>query len=125
MSNPTSAGQKAARAAYAAANIAKGAASGGIFGAAAGAAKSFLPELVRLFVILLVAVILVPMLIFTTLPNVVFGYSSSTDQEIMDFTASAQALDGIYQSLDSYEAPLLQRLVDSILPSFWSDGVPQ
>ena len=53
MSNQSSAGQKAARAASAAVNIARGAAAGGVYGAAVEAAKSFLPELIRLFVILL------------------------------------------------------------------------
>lgn len=124
MSNQSSTGQKAVRAASAAANIARGAAAGGLYGAAFEAAKSFLPELIRLFVILLFIVILLPMLIFTALPNVLFGYSSSTDQEIIDFTASAQELDSMYQNFDSYEQPLLQRLVDSILPNFWSEGMP-
>ena len=124
MSNQSSSGQKALRTASAAANIARGAASGGIYGTAAEAVKSFLPELIRLIVILLFVVILVPMLVFTALPNVLFGYSSSADQEIMDFTASAQNLDQIYQRIDSYEQPLLLRLVDGILPDFWSDGKP-
>ena len=94
------------------------------FGAAVEAAKSFLPELIRLFVILLCVVLLVPMLVFTALPNILFGYSSSTDQEIIDFTASAQELDGIYQNLDNYQQPAVLRLVNSILPRFWSDGEP-
>lgn len=113
MSNQSSAGQKAARAASAAVNIARGAAAGGVYGAAVEAAKSFLPELIRLFVILLCVVLLVPMLVFTALPNILFGYSSSTDQEIIDFTASAQELDGIYQNLDNYQQPAVLRLVNS------------
>ena len=120
----TNTGQKVARVASAAANIARGAATGGIYGAAAEAVKSFLPELVKLAIILLFVVILLPMLIFTVLPNILFGYSSSQDQEIIDFTASAQELDSIYQELDRYSQPLLLRLVDSILPTFWSDGKP-
>ena len=124
MSNQSSAGQKAVRAAAAAVNIARGAAAGGVYGAAVEAAKSFLPELIRLFVILLCVVLLVPMLVFTALPNILFGYSSSADQEIIDFTASAQELDGIYQNLDSYQQPALLRLIDSILPNFWSDTGP-
>lgn len=124
MSNQSSTGQKAVRAASAAANIAKGAAAGGVYGAAFEAAKSFLPELIRLFAILLFVVILVPMLVFTALPNILFGYSSSTDQEIIDFTASAQELGVLYQDLDDYNQPLLLRLVNSILPNFWSDGKP-
>ena len=50
--------------ASAAVNIARGAAAGGVYGAAVEAAKSFLPELIRLFVILLCVVLLVPMLVF-------------------------------------------------------------
>ena len=88
----TNTGQKVARVASAAANIARGAATGGIYGAAAEAVKSFLPELIKLAIILLFVVILLPMLIFTALPNILFGYSSSQDQEIIDFTASAQEL---------------------------------
>lgn len=124
MSNQSSAGQKMARAASAAANIARGAATGGVYGAAFEATRSFLPELLKLLVILLFVVILVPMLVFTAIPNVLFGYTSSTDQEVIDFTASAQELDSIYQALDGYDQPLIFRLVNSILPNFWSDGEP-
>ena len=46
-------GGKGIRVAAAAANIARGAAYGGVYGAAAEAAKSFLPELIKLGVILL------------------------------------------------------------------------
>lgn len=124
MNKQSSTGQKVARAASAAVNIAKGAAAGGVYGAAFEAAKSFLPELLKLFVILLFVVILVPMLIFTAIPNILFGYGSSTDQEIIDFTASAEELGGRYQQLDAYHEPVLRRLVDSILPNFWFDGSP-
>ena len=107
MSNQSSTRQNAVRAASTAANIAKGAAAGGVYGAAFEAAKSFLPELIRLFVILLFVVILIPMLVFTALPNILFGYSSSTDQKIIDFTSSAQELRSLYQGLDDYDQPLL------------------
>lgn len=123
MNNQTSLGQKAVRAASAAANIAKGAAAAGVYGAALGAARSFLPELVRLIVILLFVVILVPMLIFTALPNVLFGYSSATDQEVIDFTASAHELDRIYQTVELHDQSVLDRLIESILPDFWTDGI--
>ena len=124
MSKQSSTGQKVARATSAAVNIARGAAAGGVYGAAFEAAKSFLPELLKLFVILLFIVILVPMLIFTAIPNVLFGYGSSSDQDIIDFTASAEELGSRYQQLDAYHEPVLQRLVNNILPNFWSDGSP-
>ena len=124
MSKQSSTGQKVARATSAAVNIARGAAAGGVYGAAFEAAKSFLPELLKLFVILLFIVILVPMLIFTAIPNILFGYGSSSDQDIIDFTASAEELGSRYQQLDAYHEPVLQRLVNNILPNFWSDGSP-
>ena len=122
MSKQSSTGQKVARATSAAVNIARGAAAGGVYGAAFEAAKSFLPELLKLFIILLFIVILVPMLIFTAIPNILFGYGSSSDQDIIDFTASAEELGSRYQQLDAYHEPVLQRLVNNILPNFWSVG---
>ena len=124
MSKQSSTGQKAVRATSAAVSIARGAAAGGVYGAAFEAAKSFLPELLKLSIILLFIMILVPLLIFTAIPNILFGYGSSTDQEIIDFTASAEELGSRYQQLDTYQEPVLQRLVNSILPNFWSDGSP-
>lgn len=124
MSKQSSTGQKAVRATSAAVSIARGTAAGGVYGAAFEAAKSFLPELLKLSIILLFIVILVPLLIFTAIPNILFGYGSSTDQEIIDFTASAEELGSRYQQLDTYQEPVLQRLVNSILPNFWSDGSP-
>ena len=76
-------GGKGIRVAAAAANIARGAAYGGVYGAAAEAAKSFLPELIKLGVILLFVVVLFPLFAFVSLPNILFGFNSSTDQEFM------------------------------------------
>lgn len=113
--------QKALRAAAAAANIARGAAAGGIYGAAAGAAKSFLPEIA----LLLCMTILIPMLVFTTMPNTMFGYDSASDQDIVDFTSSAHALDRLYQDLDRMEQSVIDRLTAAVLPEFWVDGAAQ
>lgn len=113
--------QKALRAAAAAANIARGAATGGIYGAAAGVAKSFLPEIA----LLLCMTILIPMLVFITLPNTMFGYDSASDQDIVDFTGSAHALDRLYQDLDRMEQSVIDRLTAAVLPEFWVDGAAQ
>jgi len=98
-------------------------ASGGVYGAAVEAAKSFFPELVKVSVILLFAIILIPMLIFTALPNIVFGYDSASSPDIVDFTASAYKLDEVYRNLESKNQSCIDRLVNSILPEFWTDGV--
>ena len=66
----------------------------------------------------LAAVLLLPILIFTALPNTVFGYSSATDQGVVDFTASAQRLNGAYQNIERKKQSALERLVNVILPNF-------
>ena len=78
--------------------------------------------LAKLIAGILAAVLLLPMLIFTALPNIVFGYNSATDQGIADFTASAQRLASAYQNLERKHQSALERLVNSILPNFWTDG---
>ena len=122
MDSQSNTGQKAARAAAAAANIARGASYGGIYGAAAEAVKSFFPEIAKAAVVLLFIIILFPLLIFTALPNIVFGYDSASAPDIVDFTASAYELDAIYQNINSKNQSLIDRLIDSILPNFWTDG---
>lgn len=66
----------------------------------------------------LAAVLLLPVLIFTALPNTVFGYSSATNQGVADFTASAQRLSGAYQNIERKKQSALERLVNAILPDF-------
>ena len=66
----------------------------------------------------LAAVLLLPMLVFTALPNTVFGYSNATDQGVADFTASAQRLTNAYQNIERKKQSALERLVNSILPGF-------
>lgn len=71
----------------------------------------------------LAALLLLPMLIFTALPNTVFGYSSATNQGVADFTASAQRLADAYRNIAQKNQSALERLVNSILPTFWTNGV--
>lgn len=66
----------------------------------------------------LAAVLLLPMLIFTALPNTMFGYNSAMDQGVADFTASARRLTNAYQNIAQKNQSALERLVNSILPSF-------
>lgn len=66
----------------------------------------------------LAALLLLPMLVFTALPNTVFGYGNATDQGVADFTASAQRLTNAYQSIERKKQSALERLVNVILPDF-------
>ena len=81
---------------------------------------SILPKLISG---VLAAVLLLPMLVFTALPNTVFGYSSATNQGVADFTASAQRLADAYRNIAQKNQSALERLVNSILPTFWTNGV--
>ena len=124
MDNQSNGTENAVRAAGGVANIARGAAYGGMYGAAAETIKSFFPEIVKGGVILLFIIILGPLLTFTALPNILFGFDSATTPDIIDFTASARALETIYQGIDGKNQPIIDKLVDSILPDFCTDDVP-
>ncbi len=65
---------------------------------------------------------LAPILVFTVLPNTMFGFNTSTDPDITGFTASAQRLNAAYQDLDAKNQSALDRLVAGILPEFWTEG---
>ena len=74
---------------------------------------SILPKLISG---VLAAVLLLPMLIFTALPNTMFGYNSAMDQRVADFTASARRLTNAYQNIAQKNQSAMERLVNSILP---------
>ena len=74
--------------------------------------------LTKVIFAVLAALLLTPMLIFTALPNTVFGYNSATDQGVTDFTASARRLASAYQNIERKHQSALERLVSGILPGF-------
>lgn len=115
---------RAGGAARAAAHIATALASTGAKGAALAAAQEAAPFLVKLVMGLLILLLLIPMLVFTALPNIFFGYDSSTTPEIVDFTTSAHGLEAVYQSIDRKNQSVIDRLVAGILPDFMTEDVP-
>lgn len=74
--------------------------------------------LTKVIFAVLAALLLTPMLIFTALPNTVFGYNSATDQGVTDFTASARRLSNAYQNIERKHQSALERLVSGILSGF-------
>lgn len=66
-----------AHAARAAKRIMQAAAVSGVHGAAAATAREAFPLLLKILIAALVVFIVVPMVIFTALPNIFFGYNSS------------------------------------------------
>ena len=75
-------------------------------------------SLPKLIAGVLATVLLLPMLVFTALPNTVFGFASAVSPDIAGFTASAQQLSSAYQSINRKHQSALDRLVNSILPGF-------
>ena len=50
--------------------------------------------------------------------------STAPPPDIIDFTASAREFETIYQGIDGKNQPIIDKLVDSILPDFCTDDVP-
>lgn len=111
-------------AARAVAHIATALATTGAKGAALAAAQEAAPFLVKLAAGLLILLLLIPMLVFTALPNIFFGYDSSTTPEIMDLTTSAHGLEAVYQNIERKNQSIIDQLVESILPDFMTDDGP-
>ena len=108
-----------ARAIY---NVIRAAAAAGLKGAAVAAVKETLPFLVKLAVGILIAVLFIPMLIFTALPNIFFGYGSSDTQVVVDMTQQALTIGGAYMSLEDFEKTQVDSLVTSLASEYEEDG---
>lgn len=115
--NSRSGAQKAvdlARAAKAAYRIAQAAAASGVYGAAVAAAKEALPFLIKIAIGIVVAAIVIPMVIFTALPNIFFGYNSSDTDTVIRMTEQAMTIGGTYMSLEDFEKTYIDSVVTAI-----------
>lgn len=124
-SNKRSGLQKAAdlaRAAGSAAHIAKAAAVSGIQGAAIATAKEALPFLVKLALGLLIATVIIPMLVFSALPNMFFGYDTSLTDSIVHMTDQAMLVGGTYMSLEDFESAQIDSTVTSLVAEYEESG---
>lgn len=123
--NSRSAAQTAAdlaRAAKAAYRVIQAAAVSGAYGAAVAAAKESLPFLIKIVAGILVAVIVIPMVIFTALPNIFFGYNSSDTDTVIHMTEQAMTIGGIYMSLEDFEKAQIDSVVTSIATEYEEAG---
>ena len=103
-------------------HVAKAAAVSGLHGAAVAAAKEALPFLVKLAICVLVVLLLIPMLIFTALPNMFFGYENSGTTPVIGMTQQAMLVGGIYMSLEDFERTQVDALVTSIVNEYENSG---
>ena len=65
----------------------------------------------------MVAAIVIPMVIFTALPNIFFGYSSSDTDTVIRMTEQAMTIGGVYMSLEDFEAAQIDSVVTGIVTS--------
>ena len=108
---------RAAKAAY---RIAQAAAVSGVHGAAA--VKETVPALVKFLLVVLLIMIVIPMVVFTALPNIFFGYDSSDTASVIHMTEQAMRIGGAYMSLDDFERTQIDSIVTGIAAEYEADG---
>ena len=107
----------------AAARIAKAAMLAGLKGAVVAAVKETLPFLLKLALGLLIAVVLVPMFVFTATPNMFFGYETSVKDPQITMRQQALTIGGAYMSLDTFEQTQMGAVVTGELNRYQNQGV--
>ena len=110
---------RAAKAAY---RIAQATAVSGVHGAAAAAVKETVPALVKFLLAVLLIMIVIPMVVFTALPNIFFGYDSSNTASVIHMTEQAMRIGGAYMSLDDFERTQIDSIVTGIAAEYEADG---
>lgn len=110
---------RAAKAVY---RIAQAAAVSGVHGAAAAAVKETVPALVKFLLAVLLIMIVIPMVVFTALPNIFFGYDSSNTASVIHMTEQAMRIGGAYMRLDDFERTQIDSIVTGIAAEYEADG---
>lgn len=73
-----------------------------------------IPFLVKAVAVIVISLLLVPLVIFTALPNMFFGYGSSETEAITHMTEQATTIGGIYTSLEDFDGTQVDSIVTSI-----------
>ena len=73
-----------------------------------------IPFLVKAVAVIVISLLLVPLVIFTALPNMFFGYGSSETEAITHMTEQAMTIGGIYTSLEDFDGTQVDSIVTSI-----------
>jgi hypothetical protein len=97
----------AARLANGIKNIAKGFVSGGLQGAAIAAAKSYAPQLIKAAVIAAILLFLLPVIIISALPAVLFGWGTIPDTELKDRKVYAESMEDCYNKVAQYRQEVI------------------
>ena len=117
--------QRAADLAYtarAARCILRAAAVSGVHGAAAVAVKESVPLLLKTLLAVLAVLIVLPMAVFTAIPNIFFGYNSSDTEAVVQMTEQAVTIGGAYMSLEHFEGMQIDSVVTGIVAEYEENG---
>lgn len=106
-----------------AARIAKATAVGGLKGGAVEVAKQSAPFLAKLALGFLIVVVLVPIAVFTYMPNIFFGYKTSETIPVKEMTERALYLGNTYLTLEDFENTQMDAVVTGIISEYEEDGV--
>lgn len=106
------------RVGLAAANILHGAATGGLHGAAIKAAESFAPTLLKWAAGILCFLLLLPTLVYMTIPHFLFGFPSAVDAQVQGMTIKARQLDAAYQTLSDITRDEMEKLAQELIRGY-------
>jgi len=81
-----------------------------------------IPLLVKVLTGVIAAVLLIPLVIFTALPNMFFGFDSSETETVTHMTEQAMAIGGIYTSLEDFDGTQVDAIVTSLVSEYEESG---
>nr|WP_326177295.1 hypothetical protein [uncultured Oscillibacter sp.] len=81
-----------------------------------------IPFLVKAVAVIVISLLLVPLVIFTALPNMFFGYGSSETEAITRMTERAMTIGGVYTSLEDFDGTQVDSIVTSIASEYEQNG---
>ncbi len=91
--------------------IAKAAATGGPYGAAAEATRQYLPKLLKVVSVILILVLLLPVILFASIPHYLFGWLGNENEDVKNMTELAIDISGVYDRFDD----IIKRTTDSVI----------
>ena len=81
-----------------------------------------IPLIIKVIAGVVLSLLLIPLLIFTALPNMFFGYGSSETESITHMTEQAMTIGGIYTSLEDFDGTQVDSIVTSIAADYEENG---
>ena len=70
----------------------------------------------------LAALLFIPLLIFTAIPNMFFGFEHSETDAVIHMTEQAKLIGSVYMSLENFEKSQIDSLVTGIAAEYEASG---